>query len=271
MTYKIAFFDMDGTLYQTENDIIQESTIKALQKLKENGFIVCAATGRPLNQMNLILNRVQFDYMVLINGGYVLNKNQELLFENPLDKHTTEEIVDWCNSNKNGIMLHFGDSTYIYDQFYPFYYFCKGHHVLDCLFYDDQKSYHKRHNAYNAVVMTNDKEELNGFIKAHPLLRCDLINESKDYFCFDVFNADNDKFVGINQVLKHLNLKWDECICFGDSTNDIKMLEMAGAGIAMGNASDYVKSFANFHTTSVYEHGIANALNKLLNFDIELK
>lgn len=61
MTYKIAFFDMDGTLYQTENDIIQESSIRSLQKLKEEGFVVCAATGRPLNQMNLILNRVHFD------------------------------------------------------------------------------------------------------------------------------------------------------------------------------------------------------------------
>ena len=49
------------------------------------------------------------------------------------------------------------------------------------------------------------------------------------------------------------------------------MLEMAGAGIAMGNASDYVKSFANIHTTSVYDHGIANALNNLLDFNIELK
>ena len=271
MTYKIAFFDMDGTLYQTENDIIQESSIRSLQKLKEEGFVVCAATGRPLNQMNLILNRVHFDYMVLINGGYVLDKNQELLFENPLNKHTTEEIVEWCQKKENGIMLHFGDSTYIYNHFYPFYYFCRDHHVLDYLFYDEQRSYHKRHNAYNAVIMTKDKKGLNDFIKEHLMLRSDLINVSQDHFCFDVFNANNDKFVGINQVLKHLNLSWEECICFGDSTNDIKMLEMAGAGIAMGNASDYVKSFANIHTTSVYDHGIANALNNLLDFNIELK
>jgi len=27
MKHKIAFIDMDGTLYQTENDIIQESTL----------------------------------------------------------------------------------------------------------------------------------------------------------------------------------------------------------------------------------------------------
>ena len=30
MKHKIVFFDMDGTLYQTENDIVQPSTIEAI-------------------------------------------------------------------------------------------------------------------------------------------------------------------------------------------------------------------------------------------------
>lgn len=47
MKHKIVFFDMDGTLYQTENDVIQESALDAIQTLKDKGYIVCAATGRP--------------------------------------------------------------------------------------------------------------------------------------------------------------------------------------------------------------------------------
>ena len=60
MKHKIVFFDMDGTLYQTENDVIQESALDAIQTLKDKGYIVCAATGRPLNQMKLILQRSSF-------------------------------------------------------------------------------------------------------------------------------------------------------------------------------------------------------------------
>ena len=69
MKHKIAFFDMDGTLYQTENDIIQDSALEAIDMLRKEGYTVCAATGRPLNQMKLILERVHFDYYVLINGS----------------------------------------------------------------------------------------------------------------------------------------------------------------------------------------------------------
>lgn len=269
MAYKIVFFDMDGTLYQTENDIIQESSLQAIQKLREKGVLVCAATGRPLNQLNLILERVQFDYMVMINGGYVLDREQRLLFENPIDRTSTQDIVDWCKQEENGLLFHFGDATYIYDKFYPLYDFCRDHHVLDYLFYDEQRSYHKRHNAYNAVIMTKKQSSLERFLKDHVMLKSDLIEIAQDHFCFDVFNANNDKFVGINQVLQKEGIAWEECICFGDSTNDIKMLEMAGMGVAMGNASDYVKSFATRSTTSVYDHGIATALNDILNLNIK--
>ena len=42
------------------------------------------------------------------------------------------------------------------------------------------------------------------------------------------------------------------------------MLKKADIGVAMGNASDYVKSYANFATTSTYDNGIYNAVTKIL-------
>ena len=61
----------------------------------------------------------------------------------------------------------------------------------------------------------------------------------------DIFNADNDKSKGIELVLNKNNMTWKDTICIGDSTNDIGMLEKADIGVAMGSATDYVKSFAN--------------------------
>lgn len=47
---------------------------------------------------------------------------------------------------------------------------------------------------------------------------------------------------------------------FGDGGNDINMLEHAGIGVAMGNASDRVKAAADYITSSVDDDGIINAL-----------
>lgn len=266
MNYKAVFLDMDGTLYQTENNVIQQANLDVLKKLHERGILICAATGRPLNQMKLILERVPFfDYMVLINGGYVLDKEQNLISERPLDADITNAIVAWSEDHQAGLMFHFGDATYIYNQFYPMYYFCRDHHVLDSLFYDEHKSYHRRHHAYNAVFMSDDQEGVNAFVAAHPQLRSDLIKVESDHLCFDIFNVDNDKTVGIEEVLKREHLKWEDCVCFGDSTNDTQMLKKAGCGIAMGNASDHVKSFADRVTASVYEEGVAKALKEIFH------
>ena len=55
-----------------------------------------------------------------------------------------------------------------------------------------------------------------------------------------------------------------EVISFGDAANDIPMLEVAGMGVAMGNASGEVKAAADMVTLTNNEDGIAAALEKLL-------
>lgn len=264
MKHRIVLFDMDGTLYQTENDVIQESSLDAIQELRNKGYMIGAATGRPLNQLKLILEKIQFDYYVLINGSYILDGGFEEVASRPIQKESTKDMVEFCQKHEYGLMFHFGDATYIYNDFYPLYDFCKYCNVLDSLFYDPSQSYHKRHRAYNGVIMTKSKRDIDDFIKQHPDLRADLINVKTNGFCYDVFNADNDKSVGIEMMLEKLGCSWKDVIAFGDSTNDIHMLKKANIGVAMGNATDYVKSFANFSTTSTYEDGIANAIEKIL-------
>ena len=49
-------------------------------------------------------------------------------------------------------------------------------------------------------------------------------------------------------------------MAIGDGGNDIAMLEHAGVGVVMGNASDEVKAVADYVTDSVDEDGVYNAL-----------
>ena len=55
-----------------------------------------------------------------------------------------------------------------------------------------------------------------------------------------------------------------EIMAMGDANNDIEMLQFAGLGIAMGNASDYVKSLADDVTASNEEDGVARAIEKYI-------
>ena len=61
----------------------------------------------------------------------------------------------------------------------------------------------------------------------------------------------------------YCNIPIENVVAFGDGGNDIPMLEVAGVGVAMGNATDEVKNHADHVTTSVDDNGIANALSHL--------
>lgn len=267
MRHKIVFFDMDGTVYQTENDVIQDSTLAAVGRLRDAGYVVAAATGRPLNQMDSILSQIQFDYYVLINGGYVLDRDFNIISSSPISSEDTQELVQLASDNDLGLMFHFGDASYIYNNFYPVYELTKYTNSMNGVFYDPTQSYHKRHDPYNAVLLVKDSSLVQDFVENHPNLRLDLINVKTNGFAYDVFNAGNDKSSGVEAILNREGLSWDDAIAFGDSTNDIQMLQKAGLGIAMGSSSDYVKSFADEVTSSVYNNGIFNAVKKILSED----
>lgn len=50
---------------------------------------------------------------------------------------------------------------------------------------------------------------------------------------------------------------------FGDGNNDIEMLNLAGTGVAMGNAANHVKDAANLVTDTNDQDGIYKALRQL--------
>ena len=57
----------------------------------------------------------------------------------------------------------------------------------------------------------------------------------------------------------------DRVIYFGDGSNDRQSLDLAGLGIAMGNANDESKKAADKQTLSNDDAGVADFLEKFLD------
>ena len=69
---------------------------------------------------------------------------------------------------------------------------------------------------------------------------------------------------GVREVCGLLGIGMDEVIAVGDSMNDVRLLAAAGLGVAMGNADDTVKSFADVVTDSNENEGVANVIRRYL-------
>ena len=88
-------------------------------------------------------------------------------------------------------------------------------------------------------------------------------------YCDVIFHTDTiiemvpkgfSKATGIKKVCELLDISHSNTYAFGDSANDVDMLNYVQFGIAMGNASKEAKDASDYVTSSISENGIKNGL-----------
>ena len=81
----------------------------------------------------------------------------------------------------------------------------------------------------------------------------------------DVVEKGNSKADGLRRLAGYFGEKEDlsDTVAFGDSMNDIEVVQEAGIGVAMGNAVDALKKVADYVTAPIGEGGIYKACEHL--------
>ncbi len=77
-------------------------------------------------------------------------------------------------------------------------------------------------------------------------------------------HKDCNKGAGVKALADYLGIDKSEVICVGDEGNDKHMIEFAGLGVAMGNATEEIKSIAQYVTLSNEEDGVAHLIEKFI-------
>jgi Cof subfamily protein (haloacid dehalogenase superfamily) len=86
---------------------------------------------------------------------------------------------------------------------------------------------------------------------------------SQTYY-LDVTPPGHDKGTFVQTMASRLGISTDAVATIGDMQNDLAMFAKSGLSIAMGNATDDVKSKATYVTTSNEEEGFAGAIDRIL-------
>ncbi|WP_309122570.1 Cof-type HAD-IIB family hydrolase [Paenibacillus sp.] len=67
---------------------------------------------------------------------------------------------------------------------------------------------------------------------------------------------------GVREVCKLVGIDMQHVMAIGDHHNDMRLLQAAGLGVAMGNADEQVKAIARAVTATNNEEGVAQAIRK---------
>ncbi|MBR3840024.1 MAG: Cof-type HAD-IIB family hydrolase [Erysipelotrichales bacterium] len=252
MKPKAIFFDIDGTLMNTEKGVIPASTIQAIEKLHKQGILVFVATSRcngEFGNFNKYLEEIPFDGVVSCGGG-MLTYHGEIINTEAMNENDVRKIIDYCDEHNIDIRyqsehnchLHKEPIKSVYDSFIYFYDYCpstkayENEKVVNFLGFGTAQHYHD---------IMNMCEDLDGVLYSD---------------AFEFTKKDVNKAYGIKKMCYILGIDIQEVMAFGDAENDIAMLQAVGIGVAMGNACDSCKEAADFVTKRCDEDGIAYAL-----------
>ncbi|MBH5318629.1 Cof-type HAD-IIB family hydrolase [Paenibacillus sp. GSMTC-2017] len=253
MSYKIVFFDIDGTLVNEEK-VIPNDTVEAIRELKASGVEPVIATGRAPYFIKPLAEQLGIESYVCLNGGYVVYKGQPL-YKREIEKSSLEALVGLAGELNHSLVFegeHFYNSNKEVDP-------SMTEAILTLKV--DEPSYNPE------FWQTDDIFQVFLHCESHEE---HLYESLKSHFTFirwhdkamDVLPLGGSKAQGIEALLKKLEYTADDAVAFGDGLNDKEMLDYVGFGVAMGNSHPELLPFANYVTTHVDEKGIRNGLIK---------
>ena len=244
---KIAFFDVDGTLLKIGSKAPSKLTIETLQKLQENGVLICMATGRGYPSVPHF-EGITFDVLLTFNGSYVRNA-EEVIFKNPLKEEEKMRIIENLKGMNRAIaisdekMIVTNGTDEILQQYFDF-----GN--VEMIISEDFDEL-CRGDIYQ-IMCACRKEEYDRILDGTVETQITAWWEEAG----DIIPITCGKGNAVKAVLEFYGLTREEAIAFGDGRNDVEMLEAVGTGVAMANAKEDVKAYADEICGSVEDDGV---------------
>jgi len=263
---KVIFLDIDGTLVDRTLQV-PESAAEAIKKAKANGHKLYLNTGRSRCQVFDHIWEVGFEGFIGGNGIYI-EENDKKLFHRPIPEDLTDKVIAYLEENGSGFFVENNISLYANQNYLPSLARLLDFSVEDAFKWTtrvfpsttfDCTEWHMDANKIS-VVLTDDVdiEKLKQFISPELTLGLWNMTSRKRGFS-DIFQDGTSKGKAVEFIMNRLGKPLEDAYGFGDSDNDIEMIETAGTGVAMGNAIPQLKAVADHITDHVTEDGLANA------------
>lgn len=267
MKYKLIALDLDGTL-NNDQKLITEKTKAALMEAQNRGIRLVLASARPslglFKERDALRLQEHQGILMSYNGGRIVDAaSGAVLFETTMETEQAKKVLRMLEHLPVTPILDDGKRFYVTDRCgYQVEYECRNNR-MECREVEDLAE--SLSFPPVKILMSVDPQIISNIQKQiSQRLPPRLAVVQTAPFYLEVIPNTINKGRGIEKLCSILRLSPGEVIAFGDAENDIPMLQAAGVGVAMGNASETVKAAADMVTGSNNEDGIAAALDILL-------
>ena len=271
MDIRVIATDMDGTLLDPKGQLDLPRLEKILDKLDQRGIRFVIATGNEIHRMRQLLGHIAERVVLVVANGARIFENNELIQAQTWDDAMVDKALAHFKGREcqdqfvvtamNGGFVKKGTVFTELDKFMTPEMIEKLYQRMN--FVDEFDS-----NLFGGVLkmsMVVGEERSESVLREiNDLFDGHVRAVSSGYGCIDILQDGIHKAWGLVELLKRWNLKPEQIMAFGDSENDIEMLELAGISYAMENAEDAVKRVATKVAPANSQAGVYKVLENWL-------
>lgn len=270
--FQLIALDLDGTCL-TSSGVMTRRLQHNLHSLIQHGILLVIATGRPLSGIpkEFQANPLKASYFITLNGAQIYNSNDTSPIylqgiSSPALPLISQTVSDFP------VLADFitGDTAYsLKNQYQHADRYLTSPHFLT--YYQNSRipivdqDWHQKLQTETSIEKCNlfftspsDRERFRSIL---PDLPHTNICSGMDYN-LELTHKNATKGAALSWLSQLLSIPTPQILAIGDSENDRDMIQLAGMGIAMGNAKDTVKQLADCVTSSNDQEGVSLALER---------
>ena len=274
---KLVALDLDGTLFDNSSRISKRN-LTAIRSITDKGIHVVISTGRPFEGIPFDqIKGTGINYAITANGSGIYEiSTGKCLYENAMDEELVTPILNFLLTRDIHMDAFIGGKGYTPIQCvetaqkltvpssiknYIITTRTRLDNILQFIHENQLKVQKMTLNFYPAADGTLiDRETVRKFLVSNP----SITTVCGGYNNLEFTRADANKGVGLRKLAEILGVNPDATMAIGDTENDLAIIEAAGIGVAMGNATDAVKARADYVTTTNTKDGVAAAIEHFI-------
>ena len=264
MPIKMIVTDMDGTLLDEKGEFDRDRLKNILDELDKREMRFVVATGNEIHRMRLLFGDL-LERMTLIaaNGARIFDKN-EILLGTCWSPDLVAQVLSYFDlvvTAENGAFVKTGttfpmiEKVMTAEMAQEFY---RKINFVEALRPDDFPQVLKMSMTVNEQVAVQATRQLNQDFEGT------LNAVTSGYGAIDILQKGIHKAWGLKQLMQKWKIQEQDIMAFGDSENDIEMLQLAGISYAMENADPKTKAVANHLAPANTEAGVLTVLENYL-------
>ncbi|WP_203648534.1 Cof-type HAD-IIB family hydrolase [Secundilactobacillus yichangensis] len=266
MTQKLIALDLDGTTLNSEAKL-SAKTIATIKAAIKAGHVVSIVTGRPNRLSQNFYDQLGLSSpMINFNGslGHMPHQHWQFEYQFTFDRNIVLDLLQHqrefnirmiAAEGKHLFLAHQTESTQV--GFFP-----------AVLTHDQQLSPATLTQNPTSMTIAVDRplqKRLQTYIEDRFGSLVDVAPWGGPNSVLEIGAKGVQKAVGVERLANYYHIDRKNVIAFGDEHNDKEMIEYAGRGVAMNNATDQLKAIADDVTSCNNDQdGMAEYLSKAL-------